>query len=210
MHGMEEKEEILDDGPEGRDEDINEDDIEVIACDQEGKALDSEAGEEDDSFCDDEMQKELKESREDYLRLYAEFDNYKKRMAKDKEELSKFANESIVLDLIPSIDNMEIALKHARDNEDPDAPKDGLVQGVDMTLRELLRTLERYGLSLIEAEGKPFDPEFHHAVSQVETEEMDAGMVVDVLRRGYVFNGKVVRATMVSVSKKPGEGTGEE
>ena len=173
------------------------DDIEFVPVDEDGIEL------KDGDVCDSKMETQLNESRDEYLRLYAEFENYKKRAAKDKEQVSKYANESILLDILPTLDHLEIALKHARDNAEDDAPKDGLAEGVEMTLRELIRTLDRYGLSVIEAEGKEFDPEFHHAVSQAERDDMDEGMVVEELRRGYVYNGKVVRATMVAVSKKP-------
>lgn len=186
------QEDILDD------EEIDEEDIEIVALDEEGRELEEE---------EEEVTKgpgEDQEAREDYVRLYAEFENYKRRVTKDKEEMARFANESIVLDLLPSLDNLEIALKHSRENpEDPEAPKDGLVQGVEMTLRELLRTLEKYGVKQIEAEGKAFDPEFHHAVSQAEREDIEEGMVVEELRRGYAYNGKIIRASMVSVSKAP-------
>ena len=197
---MEEHEEIEDEeqassyGSSGED-DFNEDEIEIVACDDEGKEL-----VDDDSPQPKGAEAELDEARGDYVRLYAEFENYKKRVIKDKEEMAKFANESMIMDILPSLDHLEIALKHARENEDEDSPKSGLMQGVDMTLRELLRTLEKFGIMQIEAKEKPFDPEFHHAVAQVHRDDMDAGMVVEELRKGYVYNGKVIRATMVSVS----------
>lgn len=187
--------------PVGDELDIDED-IEFVACDEEGRELTDD----EDEACtvaSQKVQAELEEVKSEYLRLYAEFDNYKKRVAKDKEELQKYANESILLDILPSLDNLEIALKHARETEEDDSPKSGLVQGVDMTLREMLRTLEKFGLTPIEAAGKPFDPEYHHAVSQAELDDMDEGMVVEDMRRGYIYNGKVIRASMVSVSKKP-------
>ena len=185
------------------DEDIDDEDIEIIACDEEGKELDQEesAGSE---------ASEAQEAREEYLRLYAEFDNYKKRVARDRETAARFANESIIMDLLPTLDHLEIALKHSRNNEDPEAPKDGLAEGVEMTLRELLRTLEKHGVKQIEAEGKAFDPEFHHAVSQVESDDMDEGMVVEDLRKGYIYNSKVIRASMVSVSKAVTETAGND
>lgn len=136
---------------------------------------------------------------EKYLRLYAEFENYKKRTARDKEELLKYANESLIYDLLPSLDNLETALMHAGDD---DATR-GIVEGVQMTLRELYRTLEKFGLKQIEAEGMPFDPEFHHAISQVERDDIEEKMVVEKFRSGFMYGDKVLRAALVSVSQKP-------
>jgi molecular chaperone GrpE len=141
---------------------------------------------------------ELKEAEDRYLRLYAEFDNYKKRVAKDKEELARYANEALLYELLPSVDHLEIALGHAEGE-----PSRALAEGVEMTLRELLRTLEKFGLKPIEALGKPFNPEYHHAMSSVERDDVREGMVVEELRRGYILNGKVLRASLVAVSKRP-------
>lgn len=188
-------------GMKGQGEDleipVDEEDIEIVALDEEGRELDA------DEEISEAGGKEAEEARAEYLRLYAEFENYKKRVAKDKEEMARYANESLIIDLLPSLDHLDIALKHSREAEDEDSVKDGFVQGVDMTLRELLRTLEKFGIKQIESQGKPFDPEFHHAVTQAEREDMDEGMVVEELRKGYIYNGKVIRATMVSVSKAP-------
>lgn len=144
---------------------------------------------------------ELKELNDKYVRLYAEFENYKKKAAKDKEELATFVKEEVIYELLPSLDHLDIALKHANEDES----LGGLKQGVEMTLRELYRTLEKFGLRFIEAEGKPFNPEYHHAMSQVETEEFEDKTVIEEFRKGYMFGDKVLRAAMVSVSRKPGE-----
>jgi molecular chaperone GrpE len=155
---------------------------------------------------EDASQAKIQELNEKYVRLYAEFDNYKKRAAKDRVDLTKFVREELVYELLPSLDHLDIALKHAGEDESTA----GLKQGVEMTLRELHRTLEKFGLKVIEAEGKPFDPEYHHAVSQVESDELEDKTVVEEMRRGYMFGDKVLRASMVSVSRKPGEGASEE
>ncbi|MBI5641094.1 MAG: nucleotide exchange factor GrpE [Nitrospirae bacterium] len=133
-----------------------------------------------------------------YVRLYAEFDNYKKRINKDKEELVKYGNESLLYELLPAIDNLELALKHAS----ADAGT-GLVQGVEMTLKEMQRTLEKFGLSRIEAAGKPFDPAVHHAMMQVQRDDIEDKMIVEELRAGYLFREKVLRPSLVSVSVRP-------
>lgn len=149
---------------------------------------------------------ELKELNDKYVRLYAEFENYKKKAAKDKEELVTFVKEEVIYELLPSLDHLDIALKHANEDES----SGGLKQGVEMTLRELYRTLEKFGLKIIEAEGKPFNPEYHHAMSQVETEEFEDKTVIEEFRKGYMFGDKVLRAAMVSVSRKPGDRTEQE
>lgn len=140
---------------------------------------------------------EIQEINDKYLRLYAEFENYKKRVNKDKEEIFKYGNESLLYELLPIIDNLEMALKHATNSV-----SEGLVQGVEITLKELQRTLEKFGLSPIEANGKPFDPLVHHAMTQVERDDVDEKTVVEEFRRGYMFRDKVLRPSLVAVSKK--------
>ncbi|MGQ9570584.1 MAG: nucleotide exchange factor GrpE [Thermodesulfovibrionales bacterium] len=141
---------------------------------------------------------QLQEMNDKYLRLYAEFENYKKRVNKEKDELIKYANEDLVYQLLPIIDNLEMALKHS----DNDASS-GLIQGVENTLREFQRTLEKFGLMTIEALNKPFDPSMHEAMSVVTREDIKENMVVEEFRKGYIFREKVIRPSLVSVSKKP-------
>ena len=140
----------------------------------------------------------IEELNNKYLRLYAEFDNYKKRVNKDKEELVKFGNESLIYELLPILDSLELALKHAQEESQA-----GIVQGVEMTLKELQRTLEKFGVARIEAAGKKFDPSIHHAMTQVEREDIEEKMVAEELRTGYLFRDKVLRPSLVSVSVKP-------
>lgn len=149
------------------------------------------------------LEKELELQREKHLRLYAEFENFKKRAVRQREEALRGANEDLVRELLSSLDNLETALKHAAD------PTDGLAQGVEMTLRELKRTLEKFGLTSIEAMGQPFNPEFHHAIAQVERDDVPEMSVVEEFRAGYMFGGRVIRASLVAVSKKPKTDTGE-
>jgi molecular chaperone GrpE len=147
---------------------------------------------------------ELQEINDKYLRLYAEFENYKKRVNKDKEELLKCGNENLLYDLLPVIDNLEMALKHSSNESSTGlSASGGLVQGVEITLKELLRTLERFGVTPIEASGKPFDPSVHHAMIQVERDDIDDKIVVEEFRKGYMFRDKVLRPSLVAVSKKP-------
>lgn len=157
----------------------------------------AEIGEESPEQALSALAKELEEQKDKFLRLYSDFETYKRRVQKDREELYKFANEELVKELLPSLDNLETALKHASRSAD------GLKEGVEMTLRELKRTLERAGLKPIEALGQPFNPEYHHAIAQVEREDLPDKTVVDEMRKGYLFNDKVIRPSLVTVSKKP-------
>ncbi len=138
------------------------------------------------------------ELNDKYLRLYADFENYRKRMQRDRDELQKFANESLLYDLLPAIDNLELALKHASAEQ-----ASALVQGVEATLREMHRTLEKHGLSRIEASGRTFDPSVHHAMSQVERADLDEQMVAEEFRPGYRYRDKVLRPSLVAVSVRP-------
>jgi molecular chaperone GrpE len=171
---------------------------------REAEAIEKSASDEQDNLA-----AEVQEMNNKYLRLYAEFENYKKRVNRDKEEIIKYGNENLLYDLLPFIDHLDLALKHASNDV-----SSGLVQGVEITLKELRKTLEKFGLTEIEAEGKPFDPMVHHAMSQVEREDIDENIVVEDFRKGYMLKDKVLRPSLVAVSAKPKdsekEGTEEE
>lgn len=163
---------------------------------KEGEVLEVSEGEEK-MEAKPSAQEELSQLREKYLRLYAEFENYKKRVQKEKEELIKYGNEALLYELLSVLDNLEMALKHSGENV-----SEGLVKGVEMTLREFQRITEKFGLVPIDAVGKPFDPSLHHAMSQVERDDVDDKTVVEEFRRGYMYGDKVLRASLVAVSKK--------
>lgn len=148
------------------------------------------------------LKDELGQEKDRYLRLYAEFDNYKKRVARDKEELIKYGNESLLYELLPVIDNLEMAMKHSSNDTASATGGGGLAQGVEITLKEFLRVIDKFGLSPIDASGKMFDPSLHHAMTQVERDDIDENMVVEEFRRGYMFSEKVLRPSLVAVSKK--------
>ncbi len=143
------------------------------------------------------IQAELAEAKDKYLRIYAEFENYKKKVQKDREELIKYSNESLVYELLPALDNLEMAIRHSSE-----ANSESLIKGVENTFREFARILEKFGLKSIDALGKTFDPAYHHAMSQVERQDIDNNTVVEELRKGYLYNEKVLRPSIVVVSKK--------
>lgn len=144
------------------------------------------------------LKKSLSEQNDKYLRLYAEFENYKKFAARQKEDQLKYANERLLKDLLTVIDHLELALQHSSD----DKVSDPLAKGVEMTLKELKTLMERYGLVSIDAIGKPFDPNIHHAMSQIENDGVDENTVIEEFRKGYMLKERVLRAPLVGVSKK--------
>lgn len=145
-----------------------------------------------------ELKSSLEELNDKYIRLYADFENYKKITAKNKEDLLKYANEDLMTEILTVIDHLELALQHSADNK----ASDPLAEGVKLTLKELKSALEKYGLTTIEALGKPFDPSMHHAMSQIETDEADENTVVKEFRKGYMLRERVIRAPLVGVAKK--------
>jgi len=147
------------------------------------------------------LQNELNQQKEKYLRLYAEFENYKRMVQKEREELINYANEKLIKDLLPVIDNFELAIKHSV-GELNSSWLESMKQGIENTLKEFLRILEKYGVKPIETVGQPFNPEVHHAVSTFDTEDMDDNIIVEELRKGYLYKDKLLREPLVTVSKK--------
>lgn len=134
------------------------------------------------------------------LRQTADFENYKKRIAREKQEATKYANESLLQKLIPIVDNFEAALAAASAQN---ASADSLQTGVNMIAAQLRTTLADAGLEEIDAVNKPFDPNFHEAVSQQETIDAPEGQVVQQLRKGYKLRDRLIRPATVIVAKKP-------
>lgn len=137
-----------------------------------------------------------------YLRAHAEMENLKKRTAKEKEEFAKYAQESLIISLLPVVDNLERALEAAKNHQgltDPSA----LEAGVALILKQFLETLEKAGVKPILAQGEPFNPHFHHAVMQVETNDAPEGTVLEVLQKGYLLKDRLLRPAMVKVSTSP-------
>lgn len=135
------------------------------------------------------------------LRQTADFENYKKRIAREKQEATKYANESLLQKLIPIVDNFEAALA-ATPAQGGSA--ESLITGVNMIYTQFKSTLADAGLEEIDAVNKPFDPNFHEAVSQQETADAPEGQVVQQLRKGYKLRDRLIRPATVVVAKKPG------
>ncbi len=147
----------------------------------------------------EEKEEVLKELNNKFLYLQADFENFKKIKAKEKQDLHKFGNEVLIKELIPVIDNLERAIDHAGKSEEAK----GIVEGIQITLNEFLKVLERSGVERIDAMGKKFDPNFHEALFQEDREDMEPDMVTSVILKGYTLNGRLLRPSRVSVSKKP-------
>lgn len=134
------------------------------------------------------------------LRAMAEADNSRRRAAQDVEKAHKFALEKFSNELLPVIDNLELALKHAdRDNADLNT----MVEGVELTLKSFMGVCERFGIQVIDPQGEALDPNKHQAVSVIEKEDVAPNTVIDVMQKGYELNGRVLRPAMVLVSKTP-------
>ena len=136
------------------------------------------------------------------LRITAEFENYKKRMEREMNDFRKFANESLVKDILPIVDNLERALEIPYGNNE--SAFNGMLEGVQMTLKGLLERLEKFGVVPIHSLDKPFDPNFHQAVMQEESQERPENTVSQELQKGYMMSDRLLRPAMVVVSKKVG------
>jgi molecular chaperone GrpE len=157
----------------------------------------------DDPMKDLEAQLEAKEqeAKENYdrlLRVSAEFENYKKRTSREFEEFRKFANQSLIKELLSVVDNLELAMNSTNGHQTIDQ---GLLQGLEMTHREILKVFEKFNVKPIEAKGQVFDPSFHEAVMQEETDEVDPNTVVSELQKGYLIHNRLLRPSMVVVAR---------
>ncbi len=144
--------------------------------------------------------RELEAQQDRYLRAVAEFDNVRKRSAREREEYTRYANESLLRDLLPVLDNLDRALVAARSE-----PRTALTTGVELIQRELLRVLEKFGLTPFSSTGQPFDPERHEAVARVPTTEFPDMTVASEIARGFLLHGRVLRPAMVTVAVAPDE-----
>lgn len=145
-----------------------------------------------------EMEAEAKETYDRFLRVSAEFENYKKRSTREMNDFRKYANESIVRELLPVVDNLQRALTLSSAE---DGSKADIIEGVELTLKEILKVLEKFNVKPIEAVDQAFDPNFHQAVMQKESENHPEQTVIEELQKGYMIHDRLLRAAMVVVSK---------
>jgi molecular chaperone GrpE len=154
----------------------------------------AEASSEDNALA--ELQRQAEDNHSRYLRAQADFDNFRRRTLKEKEELAQYASLKVISQLLPVLDNFERALQTGGEG----AESGSFAKGVDMIYRQLNQVLEAEGLKQMEVIGQQFDPELHQAIMQVASEDHDEGIVVEVIQPGYKLKDKVIRPAMVKVS----------
>jgi len=194
---------IQTDSDEGKEKEI---DAEATATDQEDPQSTSEMTDQvgvDNPVDDLETKLEVKEqeAKENYdrlLRVSAEFENYKKRTTRELEEFRKFANQSLIKEMLSVVDNLELAMNSTNGHKTIDQ---GLLQGLDMTHKEILKVFEKFNVKPIEAKGQTFDPTFHEAVMQEATDEFDENTVINELQKGYLIHDRLLRPAMVVVTR---------
>jgi molecular chaperone GrpE len=145
-----------------------------------------------------ESQAEAQKNWDLYLRERAELENYRKRMQREKEDLARFANENLLRDMLPILDNLERAVAHAEQEQEG-----GLLEGVQMTLDQFRKTLERLGVVPVAAVGEPFSPDCHEAMGQLESAEHAPNTVVQEMQKGYTLNDRLLRPALVMIAKAP-------
>ncbi|MCJ1908763.1 nucleotide exchange factor GrpE [Planococcus ruber] len=143
------------------------------------------------------LKEELEAEQNKYLRLLADYDNFKRRSQKERQDAEKFRSQSLLADLLPVMDNFDRALSVETKSEESAS----LLKGVEMVQKSLLEAVKREGLEEIKALGEPFDPNFHQAVMQEKDETAEPGVVLMELQKGYTLKGRVLRPAMVKVNE---------
>ena len=144
-----------------------------------------------------QLKEQIASEKDRVLRLSAEFENYKKRKQRELDDFKKFANETIFRQLLTVVDNLERAILSSKESAD----QKGLLQGVELTHKEIVKLFETFNVKTVEAENQIFDPNFHQAVTQEETEKVPDNTVTKVLQKGYLLHDRLIRPAMVIVSK---------
>ena len=145
----------------------------------------------------EQAEEEAQSNYDKFLRASAELDNYRKRTSREMEELRKYATQSLLKDLLPVADNLDLAIKSAAESENVDS---SLVDGIDLTRKELLKAFDKYNVKPIEALGNPFDPNYHEAVMREESNNHPENTVTNELQKGYLIHDRLLRPSMVVVS----------
>ena len=150
----------------------------------------------------EQTRKEAESFREKWLRAAADLENYRKRAAREREDVQRFGNEKLLRDFLPIVDDLERGIEAALTVEEAKQAKDQMVDGVRLVLKKFLSQLERHGVSSFDAEGEVFDPSLHEAVQQIPA-EVESGRVVSQLQRGFKLNDRLLRPAVVVVSLGP-------
>ena len=158
--------------------------------------------EEDMQETDDEvskLKKELAVMQDKYARVYADFDNIKKRLEREKYQALEYALEKFAKELLPVVDSLEGALKAAKSDANPEELLGKLEEGVELTLKQLLSVLEKHGITQVDEE-EPFDPNVHHAVQSVDSPDHESGQIVSTFQKGYRYKERTLRDAMVTIA----------
>ena len=185
--------EIVAEAPEADEQSVEQ---ETEASEKEADAAPAELSPEQR---EEQLVKENEELQDKFVRLMADFDNYKKRASKEKSDVIQFGNEGLLKDILPVIDNIERLLTYSY----REGTWKSFQEGIELLLAEINKTLSKYGVEPIEALGKPFDPNVHQAMQRAETDEVDANMVVEVYQKGYSYRDRLLRPSLVVVSVPP-------
>jgi molecular chaperone GrpE len=143
-------------------------------------------------------EQETQEHYDRLLRVSAEFENYKKRAAREMEDFRKYSNQSLIKEMLSVVDNLELAINSTDGHKDIDK---GLVDGLEMTHKEILKVFEKFNVNPISAKGQTFDPAFHEAVMQEESDDYPDNTVINELQKGYLIHDRLLRPSMVVVAK---------
>jgi len=149
----------------------------------------------------DRLREELIQTQDKHLRLQADFDNFRRRAQKERQELLQYGHENLVKDLLSTVDNLDRAIEHTQQSDGGDL--ESLLQGVELLQRELHAILERHAVTEIQAMGGQFDPALHEAMAQVPDASVPPNTVIDVLQKGYQLRGRLLRPTRVVVAREP-------
>jgi molecular chaperone GrpE len=146
----------------------------------------------------DEANEASRQAHDRLLRASAEYENYKKRSAREAADFRKFANEALIKELLTVIDNLERAIESSSID---DKANKSVVEGVEMVLKEFFKVLEKFNLKSLDSDGEMFDPNFHQAVMQEETDEVPENTIIKVMQKGYILHDRLIRPAMVVVAK---------
>lgn len=188
---MSDEEKLAEEGVEGADQEINESEKSL-------NGLEPAENEVADRNELEKVQEELQETREKLLRMAADFENQKKRLLREKDISLKYAEENLLKEILPSIDNLERAVSQDQNGEDFG---NQLLEGVELTLKGLLNSLEKYEVKPVASQGEPFDPNFHEALAMEASKDVPEQVVLQEFEKGYLYKDKLLRPAKVIVSK---------
>ena len=153
------------------------------------------------------LRAELDQTQDRFVRLQAEFDNFRRRSLKERQESLQYGHQNLVKDLLATVDNLERAIAHSA--EDANASMESVLQGVELVQRELLGALGKHGVKVIAPVEEAFDPTFHEAMGQVPDASLEPNSVVQVLQKGYLVNDRMLRPARVLIAREPGKNEGQ-